>query len=314
MMNYTRRDLGKMALAALPASRLLALAKPDSKWGGVQIGINAPYSFMRMPADADSVLADLLQLGLSAVELRSQPVEQFYGAPVVPRLPRNPSDEDKAAQAAAVAALPKWRLASSLSKVQEFRKKWEEAGVRIEIVKFDGVATMSDDEADYTFDFAKALGARAISCEIPVSRTKWYGQFAAKHKMMVGYHGHTNITDPEAFGRPESWETSMSYSPYNGINLDIGHFIAGNSKSPVDFLKKHVDRITHIHLKDKKLNNGPNTVWGQGDTPIREVLQLMKKEKYPFQGTIEYEYPLPEGSTVMKEIARCVDYCREALV
>jgi sugar phosphate isomerase/epimerase len=318
MMNYTRRDLGKMALAALPAvlpaSRLLALAKPDSKWGGVQIGINAPYSFMRMPADADSVLADLLQLGLSAVELRSQPVEQFYGAPVVPRGPRNPTDEDKASQTAAVAALQKWRLASSLSKVQEFRKKWEEAGVRIQIVKFDAVATMSDDEADYTFDFAKALGARAISCEIPVSRTKWYGQFAAKHKMMVGYHGHTNITDPEAFGRPESWETSMSYSPYNGINLDIGHFVAGNSKSPIEFLKKHADRITHVHLKDKKLNNGPNTVWGQGDTPIKEILQLMKKEKYPFQGTIEYEYPLPEGSTVMKEIARCVDYCREALV
>ena len=105
----------------------------------------------------------------------------------------------------------------------------------------------------------------------------------------------------------------MSYSPYNGINLDIGHFIAGNSKSPVEFLKKHVDRITHIHLKDKKLNNGPNAVWGQGDTPIKEVLQLMKKEKYPFQGTIEFEYPVPEGSTVMKEIARCVDYCREAL-
>jgi len=314
MMNFTRRDLGKMGLAALSASRLLALAKPDSKWGGVQIGINAPYSFMRMPADADSVLADLLQLGLSAVELRSQPVEQFYGAPVVPRGPRNATDEDKASQTAAVAALQKWRLASSLSKVQEFRKKWEEAGVRIQIVKFDAVATMSDDEADYTFDFAKALGARAISCEIPVSRTKWYGQFAAKHKMMVGYHGHTNITDPEAFGRPESWETSMSYSPYNGINLDIGHFIAGNNKSPVEFLKKHADRITHIHLKDKKLNNGPNTVWGQGDTPIKEVLQLMKKEKYPFQGTIEYEYPLPEGSTVMKEIARCVDYCREALV
>ena len=81
----------------------------------------------------------------------------------------------------------------------------------------------------------------------------------------------------------------------------------------MEFLKKHVDRITHIHLKDKKLNNGPATVWGQGDTPIKEVLQLMKKEKYPFQGTIEFEYPTPEGSTVMKEIARCVDYCREAL-
>src|SRR5258707_897358 len=199
-----------------------------------------------------------------------------------------------------------------MSKIKDFRKKYEDAGVRIEIVKFDGVAEMSDDVADYAFTFAKALGARAISCEIPVSKTKWFGEFAAKHKLMVGYHGHTNITDPEAFVRPESWETSMSYSKYNGVNLDVGHFIAGNNKSPVEFLKKYADRVTHIHLKDKKLNNGPNTVWGEGDTPIKEVLQLMKKEKYPFQGTIELEYKVPDDSDIMKECARCVDYCRTA--
>ncbi len=312
MTKYTRRDLAKLALAAIPVSRLLA-AKPDSRFGGVQIGINAPYSFQRMPADAESVLKDLLDLGLNAVELRSQPVEQFFGAPEIPRIPRNATPEQKAERDAAAEGLKKWRLAASMSKIKEFRKKYEDAGVRIEIVKFDGVDAMSNDVADYSFEFAKALGARAISCEIPVSKTKWYGEFAAKHKLMVGYHGHTNITDPEAFGRPESWETSMSYSKYNGINLDIGHFIAGNNKSPVEFLKKYVDRVTHIHLKDKKLNNGPNTVWGEGDTPIKEVLQMMKKEKYPFQGTIEFEYKVPEGSDVMKECARCVEYCRAAL-
>jgi sugar phosphate isomerase/epimerase len=311
MLNCTRRDLAKLALAAIPASRLLA--KPNSKWGGVQIGINAPYSFHNMPADADSVLNDILQLGLSAVELRSQPVEQFYGAPEIPAAGRGATPEQQAARKAATEALQKWRLAAPMSKFREFRKKYEDAGVLIQIVKFDGVDAMSDDVADYTFNLAKALGARAISCEIPVSKTKWYGQFAAKHKLMVGYHGHTNITNPEAFGRPESWETAMSYSPYNGINLDIGHFIAGNSKSPVEFLKKHADRITHIHLKDRKLDNGPNTVWGQGDTPIKEVLQLIKKEKYPFQGTIEFEYKVPDGSDQMKEIARCVEFCHQAL-
>jgi len=311
MTSYSRRDVAKLALAALPAARLMA--KPNSKFGGVQIGINAPYSFHGLPADADSVLKDLVGLGLSGVELRSQPVEQYFGAPQAPRGGRNPTPEQQAAQKAAADALEKWRLAASLSKFKEFRKKYEDAGVRIEIVKFDGVATMSDDVADYAFQLAKALGARAISCEIPVSRTKWFGEFATKHQLMVGYHGHANITDPEAFGRPESWETAMAYSKYNGINLDIGHFIAGNNKSPVEFLKKHAGRITHVHLKDRKLNNGPNTVWGEGDTPIKEVLQLMKREKYPFQGTIEFEYKVPEGSDLMKEIGRCVEYCRVAL-
>jgi sugar phosphate isomerase/epimerase len=307
MMNYTRRDLAKMALAALPASRLMA--KPNSKFGGVQIGINAPYSFRGRPADADSVLKDLLALGLSDVELRSQPVEQFFGAPKYVRAGRNATPE----QLASVEALQKWRLAAPMSKFKEFRKTWKDAGVNIGVIKFDGVDAMSNDVADYAFQFAKALGARAISCEIPVSKTKWFGEFAAKHKFMVGYHGHANITDPEAFGRPESWETAMSYSKYNGINLDIGHFIAGNNKSPMEFMKKYADRVTHVHLKDRKLNNGPNTVWGQGETPIKEILQTMKKEKYPFQGTIEFEYKVPEGSELMKEIGRCVEFCRESL-
>ncbi len=311
MTEFSRRDLAKLALAAVPAAQLLA--KPNSKFGGVQIGLNAPYSFHGRPAGADSVLKDLVDLGLSGVELRSQPVEQFFGAPQAPRGRRNLTAEQKAAQSAAAEALQKWRLAAPMSKFKEFRQKYEAAGVRIDIVKFDGVAAMSDEIADYAFQFAKALGARAISCEIPVSRTKWFGQFAASHKLMVGYHGHANITDPEAFGRPESWETAMSYSRFNGINLDIGHFVAGNNQSPIEFLSKYAGRITHVHLKDRKRNNGPNTEWGQGETPIKETLQLMKKEKYPFQGTIEFEYKVPEGSDLMKEIGRCVDFCRAAL-
>lgn len=321
-MHYTRRDIAKIALAALPATRLFA--KPDSKFGGVQIGINAPYSFHGMPGDADSVLKDLTGLGLSAVELRSQPVEAFFGAPVSTQLGRPPGprkpltaeqkEQHQAQQRSAAEALEKWRLSAPMDRFKQFRKKYEDAGVAIEIVKFDGVDKMKDEVVDYAFGLAKTLGARAISCEIPVSRSQWLGEFATKHKMMVGYHGHAKVNDPEAFAAPASWEKAMSYSKYNGINLDIGHFIAGNNTSPIPFLKKYADRITHVHLKDRKLDNGPNVPWGQGDTPIKEVLQLMKEEKYPFQGTIEFEYPVPEGSDVLREIAKCVQFCKRALV
>jgi hypothetical protein len=312
-MSLTRRDLGRLALAALPAS---LLAKPDSKWGGVQIGINVPYSYRGLPGTADDVLRMTTDLGLSAVELRSQPVEAFFGAPNSSRIgsARATTDEEKAKQAEGVAALEKWRLSASIDKFKEFRKKYEDAGVAIQIVKFDGVDKMKDEVVDYAFGLAKALGAHALSCEIPLSKTEWLGQFATKHKLMVGYHGHTNVNSPEAFAKPESWEKAMSYSKYNGINLDLGHFTAANNTSPIPFLQKHADRVTHVHVKDKKFNNGPNMPFGQGDTPIREVLQFMKKEKYKFQATIEFEYPLPEGSTVLKEIAKCVEYCKNCLV
>jgi hypothetical protein len=318
-MNLTRRDLGKLAMAALPAafSAGKLFAKPDSKWGGVQIGINAPYSFHGMPGGADDIIQYCTQLNLSAVELRTQPVESFLGAPKVPDAPsaRNKgadTDEKKAARKAAAEALDKWRLAVTTDQLKAFRKHYEDAGILIQIVKVDHIDTMSPDVVDYAFTVAKTLGAHALSCEIPLSRTKWLGEFAAKHKLMVGYHGHTNITSPEAFAKPESWETAMSYSKYNGINLDLGHFTAANKVSPVEFIKKHHDRITHVHIKDKKFNND-NVPFGQGDTPIKEVLLMMQKEKYPFQGTIEFEYKVPEGSDVMTEIGKCVAYCKNIL-
>ena len=311
-MNITRRDIGKLALAAFPAASLLA--KPNSKFGGVQIGINAPYSFRGLPGTADDVLKYMTDLNLSAVELRTQPVEAFLGAPPIPgaangRIQGKGTPE----QQAAIAELNKWRLGLSMDKVKGFRKKYEDAGVLIQVVKVDGIDTMPEDVVDYFFTVVKTLGGKALSCEIPLSRTKWLGEIAAKHKVMVGYHGHANMHNPEAFAKPESWETAMSYSKYNGINLDLGHFIAGNNVSPVEFLKKHHSRITHIHLKDRKLNDGANFPWGQGDTPIAEVLQLMRKEKYPFQATIEFEYKTPEGSSVLAEIGKCVDFCKSAL-
>jgi hypothetical protein len=314
-MSFTRRDLGKLALAALPAARLRA--KPDSKWGGVQIGLNVPYSLHGLPGTAEDILADMIKLNLSAAELRLQPVEVFLGAPppfVAPRGGRNaPTPEQETARVAGNEMLRKWRLAQSMDGFQRFRKKYEDAGVLIEIVKYDNIDKFTDDEVDYCFQVAKALGAKAISCEIPLSQTKRLGSFAEKHKTLVGYHGHTNINSPEAFAKPESWETAFSYSRYNGANIDLGHFTAANNVSPAAFLENHHDRITHVHIKDKKMNNGPNLPFGEGDTDIRGILQMMQKKRYPWQGTIEFEYKVPEGSDVMTEIAKCAAYCKAAL-
>jgi hypothetical protein len=312
-----------LALAALPAASALA-AKPSSKWGGVQVGINAPYSYGNNNMGAQETLDKTLQLGLSALELRTQPIEESLGSPAfAPGAPQGArggrgrgqlTPEQQAAQAAAAEALHKWRLSRSVAQFKTARKKFEDAGVAIQIVKVDWIQNATDDEVEYCFQLAKSVGARAISCEIPLSKTKWLGQFAVKHKMMVGYHGHTDVTSPEAFGRPESWETAMSYAKYNGINLDIGHFVAGNNTSPIPFLEKYHERVTHIHVKDRKANNGPNTPFGEGETPVKETLQLLSRKKWPIQATIEFEYPIPRGSDRMAEIAKAIAYCRSCLV
>ena len=286
-----------------PLNRLL---RPNSKIAGVQLGINVPYSFGEPTMSGDDVLKNCIQLGLSAVELRTQPVETFLGAPANILFPQKGADAASAGDNAK--QLETWRKSVSMDRVAEFRKKYETASVLIEIVKVDGIFKMTDDELDYVFKLAKALGGRAISAEISKSddELKRVGQFADKHQLMVGYHGH-------AATKPEHWEKAFSFAKYNGANVDIGHFVAGNNTSPVPFIKEHHDRITHVHLKDRKMHEGPNTPFGEGDTPITEVLRLLRDNKWNIQATIEFEYKVPSGSTRMAEIARALKYCREAL-
>jgi sugar phosphate isomerase/epimerase len=318
-MNITRRDLGKLALAAIPMAKLLA--KPNSNWGGVQVGLNVPYSYGNNNMGADETLAKTVELGLSAIECRTQPIEQSMGSPAFGRTPpptgrgRAPlTPQQQAEQVALAAEVQKWRLSLSLEQMRACRKKFEDTGVAVQIMKVDTINNMDDETVDYCFVLANAMGARAISCEIPLSRTKWLGALAEKHKMMVGYHGHTDITNPEAFGKPASWETAMTYSRYNGINLDLGHFVAANNVSPIEFMAKYHDRVTHIHVKDRKMHGGPAVPFGEGDVPIHQTLQLIAKEKWPIQATIEFEYPIPEGSNRMTEIAKCVGYCKACLI
>jgi sugar phosphate isomerase/epimerase len=316
MPHHTRREFTKLALAALPGAGLLsavrrlsaanAPAKPNSKVAGVQIGLNVPYSFGSPLMSGDEILKNCVQLGLSGVELRTQPVEAFLGVPMELISPKK--DAPKTEGAPNAEKLREWRKSVSMDRVKEFRANYETAGVLIEIVKVDGIFEMTDDEIDYAFALAKALGGRAISTEISRKDVdlKRVGQFADKHELMVGYHGHATT-------KPEHWESAFGFAKFNGANVDLGHFVAGNNTSPVPFLKEHHERITHVHVKDRKFNNGPNTPFGEGDTPITEVLRLIRDSKWNIQATIEFEYKVPAGSDRMTELARAIKFCRDAL-
>ncbi len=315
MPSYSRREFTKLALAALPGAALWSQtnplfaadvsAKPNSKVRGVQIGLNVPYSFGNPLMSGDDILKNCLQLGLSGVELRTQPVEAFLGAPSAGTSPRNAVV--KGAAAANADTMKKWRASAPVEKATEFRTRYEQAGVLIEVLKVDGLFKMSDEELDYAFTLAKTLGARAISSEISKvdNELKRLGKFADKHRLMVGYHGHAATTAAH-------WENAFSFARYNGANVDLGHFVAGNNESPVAFIKKHHDRITHVHVKDRKRDNGGNTPFGEGDTPIAEVLQLIRDKKWRIQATIEFEYRVPAGSDRMTEIARAIKFCKDA--
>jgi sugar phosphate isomerase/epimerase len=242
--------------------------------------------------------------------------EQFAGAPAPPPWPgrgRQLSEEERTklreTREAYAEEARAWRLAASMDRFRELGKRYNDEGVSIDILKL-GEPGWSDEEIDYAFEAARAVGARGISFEISDEAAQRMAPFATKHQLYVGMHNHTQAGE-DGF----SFDVPLSYSPYNMLNLDIGHYVAGTNESPIPVIEKYHDRITHLHLKDRKKgeNGGDNVPWGEGDTPIREVLQLLQQKQYPITAMIELEYEVPEGSDVLTEVGKCVAYCRDAL-
>lgn len=291
-LHLTRRTFlgGAAALAAssmVPkqATAVAPAEKPDSCFGGVQIGV-ITYSFRSLPSSAEELLKYIVQCGISSVELMGGPAEGF-----------------------ARAAAPAEGGRASMDGFKALRKLYNDAGVNIHIVKFGNIgnAGMSDEQIEYYFEAAKALGARGITRELSDAAAKRLGPIADKHQIVIGFHNHTQI-------RPNTYDGDiLSYGKYLGINLDVGHYVAGTGESPMPLIEKHYDRILSLHLKDRKRNGGPNMPFGEGDTPLVEILQYMKKNKLTFPGDIELEYGIPQGSDAVKEVTRCVQFCKRAL-
>jgi len=287
-----------MALASKSsfANSLFAPAKPNSKINGVQIGV-ITYSFRSMPGSIEQILGYCVACNINYIELMGEAAEAYAGAP------KRDGSADYAAK------LAQWRENTLMDPFVAIRKMYNDAGITIYAWKPNALNEKNTDgEIAYAFKAGKALGCSHCTVELSTDpvQTQRLGDLAEKNDMMVGYHAHTQAT-------PTIWDTALSQSAHNGINLDIGHYTAGTSTSPIDFILKNHKRILSMHMKDRKFHDGPNMPWGQGDTPIKEVLQLMKKEGYKFPATIEQEYNIPAGSDAVKEVKICRAYAAAAL-
>lgn len=321
-MQYTRREFGRLAVGALPAA---ALSTPSGVWAqtrrpnsvidGVNIG-TITYSYRSMPdQSAEATLRYLVDSGISQIELMGGPAEHFAGIPSSGGgggrggRGETPTPEQRAAQREAAERVRKWRTSVSMDRFKALRRMYNDAGVSIYAWKLLN-PNMSDEEFEYVFNVAEALGCTHTTLELPAdaAQLKRIGDFALKKKIYAAYHTHTQAT-------MTSFDQAFALSKGNMSNIDLGHYVAGTGDSPIPFLRKYHDRISSVHLKDRRTpaNGAANVPWGTGDTPIKEILQLMKKEKYTFPASIEMEYPVPEGSDAVREVARCLDYCRTAL-
>ncbi|MGH9836278.1 MAG: sugar phosphate isomerase/epimerase family protein, partial [Blastocatellia bacterium] len=202
-----------------------------------------------------------------------------------------------------------WRLTVSLDHFKALRKKFDAAGIKLQAYNLSFNDGFTDEEIDRGFQMAGALGVKIITASSTLSSAKRVAPFADKHKITVAMHNHANLTDPNEFAKPESFAAALAMSKYFAINLDIGHFVAAGY-DPVAYIQEHHARITNLHLKDRKKDNGANTPWGQGDTPIKQVLQLLRQKKYDIPANIEYEY---RGEDTVAEVRKCFQYIKDAL-
>ena len=288
----------RLLAAETPAK---AAGKPNSVINGVRIGC-ITYSYRGAINSAEEILKALIQGGLSEVEMMGGPIQSFAGIRDAGRGRRGGAAEQEAPRTPPTDA----QRETQLTKCRELRKLYNEAGVNIHLHKIP--FGQSDEEIDFNFQVAKALGCAGITTERNDTQAKRLAPFADKHKIRVGFHNHTN--NLPTLDKPDP---ILEYGQYIGFNLDIGHYFAGTKgQSPIPVLEKYHERIVSLHLKDRTADGG-NLPWGQGKTPIKEVLQLMRKEKWTFPADIELEYKIPEGSNAVAEVARCLQYCKEAL-
>jgi len=257
--------------------------KPDSNFNGVKIGIIS-YSWRSMPCAAEDILNYCIQSGISYVELLGEAAEQYAGIPPLPASPGRRdeiSDEEATAYREALEEArgkqTEWRLSVSMDKYLELRKMFNEAGVDIHIVKFSP-AGWTDEEIDYAF---------------------------------VAADGQPG--DPDF-----SFDEFLAYSPKNMLNFDVGHYYGATNEHPNKEIERLHERIFSLHLKDKtgKFSEPANTnkAWGKGETPLADILVLIRENNWPIHCDIELEYEVPEESDAVKEVSKCVEYCRDILL
>jgi sugar phosphate isomerase/epimerase len=276
--------LGGVAGVVMPGQT----KKIDSKFNGVQVGTQS-YSFR--DRTLDELIKAMAEIGIGSCELWQGHVE-----------PRDPGGSRE--------SLREWRLSVPLDHFKEVRAKFDRAGIELYAYNLSFRDDFTDAEIERGFEMARALGVSRMTASSTVSAARRIDQFAKRYRITVGMHNHSNLTDPNEFATPDSFARAMQgASSYIAINLDIGHFTAANFDA-VDFLSKHHDRIVSLHIKDRRRNQGRNVPFGEGDTPIRAVLELLRRKRSTFPANIEYEY---EGKDTIAEVRRCLDYCKQAL-
>jgi len=289
MQSLSRRDFVRFAGAATAvALPVFGRAPIQSRFGGVILGVQC-YSFRDRPLDA--AIKAMADIGCGECEMNWAHLEPL----------RLRTDREQ---------LRKWRLTVSLDEFERAGKLVREAGIDPWAYTYNMKSDFTDAEMARGFEMTRALGARVIVSSPNLSSVKRIDAQAKKYKLRVALHNHSRIAPDELATPGDFAAASKGISDYLGFALDLGHFVASGF-DPVLFLRQHQAQTLVVHVKDRKREQGPNVPFGEGDTPIKEVLRFVRDGKRDIKANIEYEY---KGQDTVAEVRRCFEYCKNALL
>jgi sugar phosphate isomerase/epimerase len=307
----TRREFGRLAVTCVPGlaaaaavGRVAAQTPPGrgnrSLVGGVQFGLQ-PFCYHDLamtPENRATLVRRLVQNGMGMVELHATWVEPRFAGPGV-----SPQD--------ARAKLREWRLGRPMDHYRLVRKEFDEAGVTIFSYYINFSDSFTDPEIDAVFEGARALGALGCVGSQGLKVSERVAGFPGRHGMFLGIHNHDNLSDPDAFNNEASLVKGLGFSPDVKVTLDTRHFTAANGDC-LGFLERHHDRMSSVHLGDRRKNNGRSTPFGEGDAPIIQVLRMIRDNTWPIAALLEFEHGTLRPA--VDEVQLMFDYCKRAVL
>jgi hypothetical protein len=287
---------------------------------GVVIGLHVPHAFGARPLDPDEILRRLVELDVRVAVIDAASLERALGAPAEPDVLHPPElgeehglipleqvvfDEALAVGRAAFAEkMRAWRTGVDLAPLAALHDRWMAAGVRLAAVDWPQLTTLGDDEVEYAVRAAAAVGAGAVATELSLGAPERLAPMAERHGVTIAFHAADG-------GDPADVETALGYSPFIGADVDLGQWLVAGHGSPVAFLARHADRIALVRLTDRRTSDGALTWFGEGESPIREVLDALRTHAWPFPAVVEIGYDLASEAEQMREVGRAVRLCRD---
>ena len=257
----TRREFttGIAAAAAGLAFRPATRGK-RSVFGGIDVGVQS-YTFRAF--DIDRMIAAMNSIGITSVELWNGHLEPM----------KTTEDGFRAA-----------------------KRKFDEAGITVSAYCANFPAEATDEHLERAFRGAALLGTKVMTSSVEQPIVPRLEQWCRKHQVRMGLHNHWlgdkwfKGDKSINFEGPADWARALEgRSEYLGINLDIGHFSA-SGHDPVPYFREHHGRIFNLHVKDRdKDADHSYRKFGEGATPIAEVLRLARDLKFRYAANIEYE-------------------------